>query len=100
MQSFAALLERLVLTPSRNAKLQLIIDYLHHTPDPSRGWVIEEALILLPRAVRVVLLSATIPNGAALAGWLAMLRQTPCERVLLAAAGLHLDEILWSDLVL
>jgi DNA ligase-1 len=40
MQSFAALLERLVLTPSRNAKLQLIIDYLRHTPDPSRGWVI------------------------------------------------------------
>ncbi|MEQ1783740.1 MAG: ATP-dependent DNA ligase, partial [Hyphomonadaceae bacterium] len=40
MQSFAALLERLVLTPSRNAKLQLIIDYLRHTPDPSRGWAI------------------------------------------------------------
>lgn len=40
MQSFAALLERLVLTPSRNAKLQLIVDYLRHTPDPSRGWAI------------------------------------------------------------
>ena len=40
MQSFAALLERLVLTPSRNAKLQLIIDYLRHTPDPARGWAI------------------------------------------------------------
>jgi len=40
MQSFAALLERLVLTPSRNGKLQLIIDYLRHTPDPSRGWAI------------------------------------------------------------
>ncbi len=40
MQSFAALLERLALTPSRNAKLQLIVDYLRHTPDPSRGWAI------------------------------------------------------------
>ncbi len=40
MQSFAALLERLVLTPSRNAKLQLIGDYLRHTPDPARGWAI------------------------------------------------------------
>ena len=40
MQSFAALLERLVLTPSRNAKLQLICDYLCHTGDPSRGWAI------------------------------------------------------------
>jgi len=40
MQAFAALLERLVLTPPRNAKLQLIMDYLRHTPDPSRGWAI------------------------------------------------------------
>ena len=40
MQSFAALLERLVLTPSRNAKLQLMGDYLRHTTDPSRGWAI------------------------------------------------------------
>ena len=77
-----------------------VFDEAHLLGSPSRGWVIEEALILLPRAVRVVLLSATIPNGAALAGWLAMLRQTPCERVLFAPAGLHLDEILWRDLVL
>lgn len=40
MQAFAALLERLVLTPSRNAKLQLICDYLRHTSDPSRGWAL------------------------------------------------------------
>lgn len=40
MQAFAALLERLVLTPSRNAKLQLICDYLRYTADPSRGWAI------------------------------------------------------------
>ncbi|HOZ28182.1 MAG TPA: cisplatin damage response ATP-dependent DNA ligase [Hyphomonadaceae bacterium] len=40
MQTFAALLERLVLTPSRNAKLQLICDYLRHTSDPSRGWAL------------------------------------------------------------
>jgi DNA ligase 1 len=40
MQAFAALLERLVLTPSRNAKLQLICDYLRHTTDPSRGWAL------------------------------------------------------------
>ncbi len=40
MQAFAALLERLVLTPSRNAKLQLICDYLRHAGDPSRGWAL------------------------------------------------------------
>ena len=40
MQAFAALLERLVLTPSRNAKLQLLCDYLRHTTDSSRGWAL------------------------------------------------------------
>src|SRR5689334_6607474 len=40
MLAFAALLERLVLTPPRNAKLTLIVDYLRHTPDPSRGWAL------------------------------------------------------------
>src|SRR6185295_12880705 len=40
MLAFAALLERLVLTPSRNAKLAMICDYLRHTTDPSRGWAL------------------------------------------------------------
>jgi len=40
MQSFAALLERLLLTPSRNGKLALIQRYLADTPDPARGWAL------------------------------------------------------------
>jgi DNA ligase-1 len=38
MQRFAALLDALGLTSSRNAKLRLIADYLRATPDPDRGW--------------------------------------------------------------
>ena len=37
MRSFSQLLDRLVLTPSRNAKLQLLRDYFAATPDPDRG---------------------------------------------------------------
>ena len=37
MKRFAQLLDRLVLTPSRNAKLQLLCDYFAKTPDPDRG---------------------------------------------------------------
>jgi DNA ligase-1 len=40
MQAFAALLDRLVLTPARNAKLTLIADYLRDTPDPARGYAL------------------------------------------------------------
>ena len=38
MHAFAALLDGLVYTRSRNAKLRLIADYLRATPDPDRGW--------------------------------------------------------------
>ena len=38
MHAFAALLDSLIYTRSRNAKLKLIGDYLRTTPDPDRGW--------------------------------------------------------------
>ena len=40
MRAFAELLDRLSLTASRNAKLTLVRDYLHETPDPDRGWAL------------------------------------------------------------
>jgi DNA ligase-1 len=38
MKAFAILLDRLVLTPSRNGKLKLLTDYFRDTPDPDRGY--------------------------------------------------------------
>jgi len=38
MHQFSQLLDGLVYTRSRNAKLKLIADYLRETPDPDRGW--------------------------------------------------------------
>ncbi|MEG3176452.1 cisplatin damage response ATP-dependent DNA ligase [Sphingomonas sp. RB3P16] len=38
MRAFADLLDRLIYTRSRNAKLKLVVDYLRATPDPDRGW--------------------------------------------------------------
>ncbi|MDQ1197878.1 cisplatin damage response ATP-dependent DNA ligase [Agrobacterium sp. SORGH_AS 787] len=38
MKAFATLLDRLVLTPSRNGKLKLLTDYFRETPDPDRGY--------------------------------------------------------------
>ena len=40
MKAFAALLDRLVYTPGRNAKLRLMGDYFRRTPDPDRGWAL------------------------------------------------------------
>jgi len=38
MHAFAALLDALIYTRSRNAKIKLVADYLRATPDPDRGW--------------------------------------------------------------
>jgi DNA ligase-1 len=40
VKGFAALIDRLIYTRSRNSKLALIADYLKRTPDPDRGWAI------------------------------------------------------------
>jgi DNA ligase-1 len=40
MKAFATLLDRLVYTPGRNAKLRLLVDYLRATPDPDRGYAL------------------------------------------------------------
>ncbi len=40
MKAFAALLDRLVYTPGRNAKLRLMGDYFRRAPDPDRGWAL------------------------------------------------------------
>lgn len=40
MEEFAALLDALVYTSSRNEKLRLIAEYLCETPDPDRGWAL------------------------------------------------------------
>ena len=40
MEEFAALIDALVYTRSRNEKLRLIADYLVHTADPDRGWAL------------------------------------------------------------
>jgi DNA ligase 1 len=38
MHAFAQLLDSLIYTRGRNAKLKLVSDYLLATPDPDRGW--------------------------------------------------------------
>ena len=37
MRRFAEILETLVLTPSRNGKIRLLVDYFRSVPDPERG---------------------------------------------------------------
>jgi DNA ligase-1 len=38
LKPFANLLDRLLYTPQRNAKVALLVDYFRSVPDPDRGW--------------------------------------------------------------
>ena len=40
MIRFAELLDRLVLTPSRNGKIRLLTEYFREAPDPDRGYAL------------------------------------------------------------
>src|SRR5690554_4278390 len=40
MKEFARLLETLVLTPSRNRKIEALAEYFSATPDPDRGYAL------------------------------------------------------------
>jgi DNA ligase 1 len=40
MRQFAAFLERLLLTPSRNQKIAYIVQYFREAPDPDRGYAL------------------------------------------------------------
>ena len=57
MKAFANLLDRLVYTPGRNAKLRLMVEYFRGSPDPDRGWALAALTDGLPFsfAVRRVL---------------------------------------------
>ena len=52
----------------------VIFDEVHYVNDPSRGKVWEECFILLPKHIKLVLLSATIDQPESFAEWLGNIR--------------------------
>ncbi|KAB2953884.1 DEAD/DEAH box helicase [Heliorestis acidaminivorans] len=55
----------------------VVFDEIHYLNDPERGAVWEECLILLPPQVRLLGLSATVPNIDEIASWLGYVHQRP-----------------------
>jgi superfamily II RNA helicase len=59
----------------------VIFDEIHYLDDRERGTVWEESIIFAPAHVRIVGLSATIPNIEELAEWIREVRKTTVEVV-------------------
>ncbi|PKA51999.1 DEAD-box ATP-dependent RNA helicase ISE2, chloroplastic [Apostasia shenzhenica] len=53
----------------------VIFDEVHYVNDVERGVVWEEVIIMLPRHVNIVLLSATVPNTTEFADWIGRTKQ-------------------------
>lgn len=53
----------------------LIFDEIHYISDAERGSVWEESIIFMPEHIRLLGLSATIPNVEELASWIANIRK-------------------------
>ena len=55
----------------------VIFDEIHYLDDPERGTVWEEALLFTPAEIRILALSATVPNVDELAEWIRSIHNRP-----------------------
>lgn len=59
----------------------VVFDEVHYINNHERGKVWEETLILLPREVRLILLSATLAQPEIFGGWLGRLKEVPVNLI-------------------
>ena len=60
----------------------VILDEVHYLDDLERGTVWEESIIFCPKHIRILALSATIPNAAQIASWIKKIHNHPIETVI------------------
>ncbi|MEE8106732.1 MAG: DEAD/DEAH box helicase [Planctomycetota bacterium] len=60
----------------------VIFDEVHYIDDKDRGTVWEESILYAPSHIRIIALSATIPNVEQLAGWIRRTRKCEIEVVI------------------
>ena len=60
----------------------IIFDEIHYLDDPERGTVWEETIILLPKQMKILALSATIPNIDQFVGWLRKIHSFPLKSII------------------
>ncbi|MGE5551756.1 MAG: DEAD/DEAH box helicase [Bacteroidota bacterium] len=59
----------------------IVFDEIHYLSDEDRGTVWEESIIFMPEGMRLLGLSATIPNAEELAAWIAEIKRHRVEVV-------------------
>ncbi|MCF7870984.1 MAG: DEAD/DEAH box helicase [Candidatus Omnitrophica bacterium] len=73
----------IMVNPEEFKKINWVIfDEIHYLDDIERGTVWEEAIILLPPNMKMLALSATIPNSKEFSGWLKKIHRHPIKVVI------------------
>jgi superfamily II RNA helicase len=73
----------IMVNPEEFKKINWVIfDEIHYLDDIERGTVWEEAIILLPSNMKMLALSATIPNSKEFSGWLKKIHKHPIKVVI------------------
>jgi superfamily II RNA helicase len=82
--------------PERLRDFRFVIhDEVHYLDDPDRGTVWEESIIHAPEQMRLVCLSATIPNVEELADWMSEVRGEEVAVVRMSDRPVPLDHLIW-----
>ena len=75
----------------------VIFDEVHYVNDLERGVVWEEVIIMLPEHVKLILLSATVPNTYEFASWVGRTKKIDVYVISTPKRPVPLEHYLWAD---
>jgi superfamily II RNA helicase len=77
----------------------VIFDEVHYINDPDRGKIWEESIILLPKDISLVMLSATIDKAEQFASWIGNSRERPISLIPTSHRVVPLKHYFWKSYV-
>ncbi|ODV91202.1 hypothetical protein CANCADRAFT_16251, partial [Tortispora caseinolytica NRRL Y-17796] len=75
----------------------VIFDEVHYVNDAERGMVWEEVIIMLPEHVKLILLSATVPNTMEFASWVGATKKRDIYVISTSHRPVPLEIYLWAQ---
>lgn len=75
----------------------VIFDEVHYINDPDRGKVWEESIVLLPREITLVMLSASIDKPEVFAEWIGNIKEKPISLIPTSHRVVPLRHYYWSS---
>jgi superfamily II RNA helicase len=77
----------------------VIFDEVHYINDPDRGKVWEESIVLLPREITLVMLSASIDKPEVFAGWIGNIKEKPISLIPTSHRVVPLRHYFWNSYI-